>query len=229
MKNITKTLLTTTAITLLFTAPAFAQINEQQETGNRPIQDPGQVKEEVQQQTQNEGEDVQIQIQTQESVQETTGTESATTQDNGRRSRRAREMMSEVAKTAEALLAQGKQFEGGIREEISKVAQRQKEAATRAQEGLEEAEKRTGWRKFLFGPNQDAIEKLRIIKEQNEERAKNLYEIQGEVEDAKARTNIQNMIQNIQEANEALEEEVQDLSSGFSLFGWAVRLFSRLR
>ncbi len=227
MKNITKSLLTTITISLLVAAPAWAQNEEQPETGNKPTEDPGQVKEEVQQQTQNEGEEVQIQIQTQESVQETTGTDSAVAQRAGEKDSRARQMMSEVAKKAEELLEQGKQFQGEFGEEISQVAQRQKEDANRARENLEKAAERTGWKRFLFGPDHEAIEKLRIIKEKNTERAENLYEIQGEVEDAAMKTSIQNMIQNIQNTNNVLDQEIQELTRGFSLFGWTRRFFSR--
>ncbi len=232
MKATIKSLILTAAVILLSASFVEAANTNQQnqtenpeqlqvETPDQTTDSTGRTREEVQQETQNQGENVQIQ--TQESVQEETRT---TTQTENGRAGQAGEMMSDVAKKAEELIAQGEQFEGGIGEEISLLAQRQKESANRAQENLNKAAERGGWRKFLLGPDRDSIEKLEIIKQQNTKRAQQFHEISGEVEDAAIRTNIQDTIQNIQDANDVLGQRIQELDHGFSLFGWAVKLLS---
>lgn len=203
-----------------------------------PPENSGQVKEQVQQETQNEADEIQIQIQTQEEVQEGVeeeedteeATKQATVKESGEKDGKgeqqqiAREKMNEVAKKAGELISQGKQYQGGIGDQINEVARQQRNAVGKAEEKLDKVERRKGLSKFILGPDYKAIDELEKIRQQNEGRIQQLNDLKGELTNETDKQQVDDLVQTVEESNNVLGTRLQEELKSFSLLGWLFRL-----
>lgn len=175
-------------------------------------------------QIQNQQQEQQIQVENQE--QESTGQAKGQPKDLAPRSQAAKEHMSEVAKKVEEILTtQG--AKGGIGEQISQIAQEQKEAQRQTEEELTRLDARPGWLERIIGPNYKAIKNLRQQIEKNQLRIRQLEQLQEKLKNKADQQQIQQTIQALVEQNTALQQLVLAKEKIGSLFGWLFKLFAR--
>ncbi len=185
-----------------------------------------QVQNQNQTSTQNKGEESNLQINTQEQEnlsrsEEVTGTKSASP-----RSSTAIQQMSVVAGKVEELLTTiGAQ--GGIGEEISKVAQSQKNAQTKINNELEKIDKRGNIVKKIIGPDYQALKNMEQLMEQNRLRIQQLEQLKNQVYNYGESTMIQETIQTLTDQNIALADKISLEEKTGSLFGWFFKFFTK--
>lgn len=186
-----------------------------------------QVKNQNQVKTQNEGEDSEIQTNTQEQENlEATEGGQGMPKEFSPRSETALEHMSNVAAQVEALLTT-KTVQGGIGDQIKLIAQKQKEAQQEIQTELGKVDDRGGFAKFLIGPNYQAIKNMQQLMEQNQLRIQELTQLQNQLTNQAAITQVQEMIKALTDQNTALTERINLEEQTGSLFGWLLKLFAK--
>ncbi len=203
MKKIFSLLLVVTLIVLLPTVVLSAKNIEQNQ--NR-----GQI--------QNQKEETELAVENQE--QEKNSKEAAP------RSDKAQEQMSEVAKKVEELLtAEGQ--EGGIGKEISEFAKQQQGAQRAIKENLARLEARQGILKTLFGPDKEALKKLKQQAQQTRLRIKKLEKLQNRVTNDALQTQIKETLSVLKKQNTTLLQQISQEEEKFSFFGWFKKLFAK--
>ncbi|MGI6278586.1 MAG: hypothetical protein ACOYJ8_02145 [Patescibacteria group bacterium] len=167
--------------------------------------------------TQNAGEDSQLNVNTQENLQ--------ADEDSQGRSDIARQNMSSVAQKVEELL-ENEGAQGGIGQQVKTIAQQQKQAQGEIGNQLEKLESRQGLMKRLFGADQKAIKNLKQQIEQNQQRIRELQELQNQVINQAEEAQVQELVQALVSQNTALEEQVQTEEKITGVLGWLLKLFS---
>lgn len=174
---------------------------------------------------QNEGDDVQIQVKSQEQESEVSSKDGEG-KGISSRSENAREHMSVVAAKVEELLT-NRPVKGGIGEQVSKIAQEQKEAQQQIQANFEKIEKRSGIVKFIIGLDFNALKNMQRIIEQNQVRIQELAQLKSQLTNQGDIDKVQEAIQALVDQNVALQDRIdlEERSSG--LFGWIFRFFAK--
>lgn len=140
------------------------------------------------------------------------------------RSETARAHMSEVAKAVEQLIYISYQIENqGLGREIREIARAQNSDEDKAMQALDKAKDRGGVKKFFLGPNYKQLKEIKKVTEQNQERIKTLNRIKPQIENGK-KVNLEDQIQVLEEQNNALQNQVNNLTPGFSLLGWFFKM-----
>jgi len=175
--------------------------------------------------TQNQGEDSQLQVNTQE--QENLGTGQGDGQGEGlqNRNQNAIENMSEVAKQVQQLLQV--RTEGGIGEQVRKIAQEQNQAQTQIQEHLNKLESKGKLARFLTGTDYGAVKNLKQQLEQNQLRIEQLTQLQNQLTNQGDITMVQETIQALISENTSLQERITSEEQTKSMFGWLFRFLSK--
>jgi hypothetical protein len=155
----------------------------------------------------------------------TTQEQEVTQEEKGERSQTARENMSVVAQAVQEFLAQD--MEGGIGQQVREVTQAQKQAQTQIETEFAKMESRMGFVKSLFGPDFKAIKNLNQQVEQNQVRVQELKQLANQTQNQVDQTQLQEMIQVLDQQNTALTERVQAEERVGSIFGWLVKFFNR--
>lgn len=88
---------------------------------------------------------------------------------------------------------------------------------------LDKADDRTSIAKFFIGPNYGQLENAKQTMEQNRLRIQELNRIMAQISNQGTKTELQNQISIFEQQNTSLESQIDDLETGFSLFGWLVR------
>ncbi len=171
--------------------------------------------------TQNEGEETNLQVSTEEKENEgeKIGTKS------GNRSAVAIEHMSEVAKQVHILLET--KGTGGIGEQVRQIAREQNQAQLQVEEHLSKLVNRSTFKLALFGPDYQAIKRLKTVIEENQLRIEKLQELLTQLTNQGDNTAIQETIQALEQENIALQDLVDAGEQTRSMFGWLLRLFIR--
>lgn len=170
-------------------------------------------------QTQNAGEETQIQTQTQLDVQEAAQVYAAQDEVAGSRS-------SEVAKSVESMLTVANRVSNPeIGEQIRVIAKAQNQAEDNANKAIDKANERSGFVKFLIGADFGQIKEVKQIMEQNQERIRELQQIMLQLDNEADKTEIQSQITVLELQNLNLANQLDEESTGFTLFGWLVRWF----
>jgi len=177
--------------------------------------------------TQNAGEESQLQVKTQE--QESQGDSQGgqgTPKDGSPRNEMAQEKMSTVANKVDELLMI-KTTQGGIGEQVKKLAQAQKQAQVEIEGELDKVNGRGNLIKALIGPNYGALKNAEKIMEQNQLRIKELSQLQIQLTSQADITLVQATIQALTEQNTALQDQVVLETQSKSMFGWLFKLFAK--
>jgi hypothetical protein len=143
------------------------------------------------------------------------------------RSEVAYQHMSQVAVTAENLVRFSERVENqGLGSQIREVARLQVESEDRVNQSIDNAQGKNSYLKFMFGPNYDELAKIKKEMEQNRLRIQEMNQILSQIQNEADRTALQSEIATMEEQNTALQEQLNELEDGFSLFGWFSRLIN---
>lgn len=172
-------------------------------------------------QTQNQGTETQIQVQTSEALQEQINESKP---EYSPRSEQAQSRMSAVAKAAEYLIRVAERVENkGIGDQIRTIARTQSENCDQINESIDRAQERTSFAKFFVGTNYTELKNIQGLMEQNRLKIQELEQIMVQIENSSDATEISAQIAVLQNLQTSLQNQVKELTSGFSLFGWLNR------
>lgn len=116
--------------------------------------------------------------------------------------------------------------EGGIGQQVKVVAQAQNESQAKVDTAVSAVDDRSGFVKFLIGPNYGQLNNIKTEISANENRIQVLTQVMNEVQDANAKAVLQEQINNLQQQNSQLQNFVNSNESKPSMLGWLIRLFS---
>lgn len=171
-------------------------------------------------QIQNQGEDAQIQTNTQEQESKNT-TKSASP-----RSETAKENMSTVSQKVEELLTTQTE-KGGIGEQVSQIAQEQKQAQTQIQAHLNKLESKGKLARLLTGTDYGVVKNLKAQLVQNQLRIEQLTQLQNQLINQGDIAMVQETIQALIQENTSLQEKIIEEEQTKSLLGWLFRFLAK--
>lgn len=138
------------------------------------------------------------------------------------------ERRSRVATAVQELLSL-QVSDPGIGTEVREIAQAQNEAVERIEQQLQAVENRGAILRVLFGADRAGLEQAKALIQQNTQRVNRLERLRSELvtQDPATAEEIQQKIQALQQVNAEFDQTVVRSEGGFSVFGWALRLFGR--
>lgn len=137
---------------------------------------------------------------------------------------KAAEHKSIVANAVKALIESSYQMQNnGIGDQIRTIAQTQSQNQDKIGQSIDTADKRSGFAKFFIGSNYKELKVARIATEQNQLQIKELVTLMDQVENESDKVALANQVITLQDQQIKLKDQLNDLSSGFSLFGWIAR------
>jgi hypothetical protein len=140
----------------------------------------------------------------------------------------ARSRRSKVATAAEELIRASMQISNsGVGDQIRTIAQTQNEYQDEINRSIDNSENRSAFARFFIGPNYTELKNIQRIMEQNRLQIRVLEQLRLQLQNEGEETNIQSQISVLQEQNIALENELDNLDDGFSLFGWISRWLAK--
>lgn len=220
-----------TVFTVLFiSSSVYAAKNETGQGSGQAGQDASagnQVQNQNQVETQNQGEETQlnINIQEQESLGENKDSQGVVKNESPR-SDTAKNNMSIVSQKVEELLTTQTE-KGGIGEQVSQIAQEQKQAQDKIQTELGKVDSRKGLLKSLMGPDYQALKNMQKQMEQNQLRIQQLEQLQNQLTNQGDITMVKETIQALIEQNTALQDRITLEEKSGSLLGWFFKLFAK--
>ena len=113
-----------------------------------------------------------------------------------------------------------------IGSQIRTMAQNQIKSEDTANQALEKAQTRSNFAKFFIGANYTQLKTVKQEMEQNQLRIQEFQQICNQISNSADQTELQNQIQILEEQNTALQNQLDSEESGFSLFGWLIRLIN---
>lgn len=138
------------------------------------------------------------------------------------------ERRSRVASAVQELLTLRTSNEG-IGVQVRDIAQAQNEDVAKLEEKLQAVQKRGVVLRVLFGPDRAGLAEAKSLIQQNSQRVERLERLRSELttQDPESAQKLQQQIQELQQVNADFNQTVVQSEQGFSLFGWALRLFGR--
>lgn len=162
------------------------------------------------------------QVRTQEQLQTNQGQVSNQVQSNSNNQQRR----SAVANAVQEML-QVAERNTGIGEQIRVIAQNQNRNQEDIEESLARVQKRSAIAKAIMGPNYSEINKAQELLNQNRSQIQQMEEIRNQVVSEEDKQVLNEQIQLISNANEEIEDLLDDSKKGFSLLGWMFKIFNR--
>lgn len=133
--------------------------------------------------------------------------------------------MSQVGNAVQEMLQMAEQ-NAGVDQQLRNAAQVQMQTQEQLEANLEQVQSRSGLAEFFIGPNYNAINAARELLEQNREQIRELNEVKNQLMNQAEQQNLAEQIQIIEQANQEVENSLEDSQKGFSLLGWLFRLFA---
>ena len=172
-------------------------------------------------QTQNQGQESQLQVQTSTELQAKINDSKPT---YSPRSEQAKSRMSTVATAAENLVRVAERVENrGIGDQIRVIARTQSENCDKINENIDKVQKRSAFSYFFVGANYSAIKNIQGVMDENQLQIKELEKLMADVTNEGDKTELQNEIDVLVEQQTTLRDQLHEMTSGFSLFGWLNR------
>jgi hypothetical protein len=115
-----------------------------------------------------------------------------------------------------------------VAEEINKVAQDllSENEIKKAEDAIEQIEKRPGWQKILFGAGYKNLGQLRSTTVRNRNIIRKLNQAKEQVKNEGTAQQLQEHISTLQQEQTRLETVLNENEDAFSLFGWVSKLFA---
>ena len=203
-----------------------------------------QVQANEQTQTQNEnngsqqGNGIQTQQQTQEQLQDGTGdqVQQQTQQGNQNQIQQqnqqsqgiqtSEQRRSQVANAVQEMLQVADRNEE-IGQQVKVVAQAQNENSEKLEASLQKIQNRNSFVRFLIGVDYKEINSAEQVLTQNQEQITQLNQIKTQLENQADQDTLTQQIQLLEQANQEIQNSLDSSQKGFSLLGWAFKLFSK--
>ncbi|MCK4918329.1 MAG: hypothetical protein KAS02_00895 [Candidatus Pacebacteria bacterium] len=115
----------------------------------------------------------------------------------------------------------------GLGTQIRTLAQNQNENQNQMEDALQAAQQRSGFAKFLIGPNYGQLKDVEERLENHNQNLEELKELRNQIQISSDQVLLDQQIQTMEEIKVELEEAVGEEQRGFSLFGWLNRLIVR--
>lgn len=131
----------------------------------------------------------------------------------------AEQRRSKVANAVQAML-QVADREQGVGEQIRVVAQSQNQNQNQIEANMETIKNRGRLRKFFFGPDYKNLNKVEDNLADMADKIQQLKDLAGEIDDSTNAAKLQDQIKALEEVKSSWEQEAQEATKGFSLFGW---------
>lgn len=160
------------------------------------------------------------QVQEQERSKDQTGDQLK----NQEKSAVAEQRRSQVASAVQEML-QVADRSGGIGEQVRVVAQAQNQNQEKLEASLEKVQSRSALLKFFIGPNYGEISNAEKVLAQNQEQISQLNELKSQVANQGDQQKLTEQIQVLEQANSQISASLGEAQKGFSLLGWAFKLF----
>jgi len=136
----------------------------------------------------------------------------------------AQTRMSEVAKAAEYLVRVAERVENtGIGDQIRTIARTQSENYDIINKGVDKIQTRSSFAYFFAGANFSELKNIQGLMEQNKTQVQELEQLMSQLTVDADKLEIANQIIVLQNQQTQLRDQINELSSGFSLFGWLNR------
>lgn len=113
-----------------------------------------------------------------------------------------------------------------VKSRLTQMASEQLVNSSLIEEKIAKAQSRASFVRFLIGPDYYALKEVKKIMEQNQIRIRELEMLQLSLENEAEISALQTCIQNLESVNLMLDNQLQEQTKGFSLFGWLTRWFS---
>jgi hypothetical protein len=177
----------------------------------------------TQTQTNNAGTGTQIQTQTATEAQIRLKVQETAPKYNPTNGKSA-EHKSVVANAVQALIQTSYQLENvGLGDQIRTIAQTQSQNQDKIGQAIDNADKRTSFAKFFIGANYKELTTAKTAMEQNKTQIQELETLMAQVTNEGDKLELANQIIVLQNEQIELRDQLNDSSSGFSLFGWLNR------
>ncbi len=131
---------------------------------------------------------------------------------------------SRVANAVQTMLQISENNEG-IGQQIRVIAQNQNKEMEEIEESLQGVKQRSKFLRFLIGPKYGQIDSIEERLEANSGRLEELKQLKDELSEEDAQL-LDLQIKAMEEVKEELQSELNLEESGFTLFGWLVKLFN---
>ncbi|KUK66024.1 MAG: transmembrane(s)protein [Parcubacteria bacterium 34_609] len=133
---------------------------------------------------------------------------------------------SRVANAVQEMLQVAERNEG-ISGQIRVIAQNQNQNQERIEKSIQKIQKRNSLTSFFAGPDYREIDKAKEIASQNNQQIEKLNQLKDQVVDSNDQQQLIEQIESLKQANLEVEDYLQELQKGFSLFGWLFKLISK--
>lgn len=137
----------------------------------------------------------------------------------------AKEYKNEVAQFVHNLKEIG-DIEGGIGQQVRVVAQAQNDSEDEVENSIKDIDDRSDFVEFLIGPKYGSIAGVKTAIIENQTRIKVLTDLMNQLTDPAVKVVLQDQITILNQQNANLQKFVAESESGFSMFGWLMRLFA---
>ena len=135
---------------------------------------------------------------------------------------------SAVANAAAELIRTASQISNkGIGDQIRLVAQTQTKNQDKIGESIDKVETRSGFAKFFIGANYKELGIAKSALAENQSQIQELQQIMTELSTDAEKVAIADQIIALQQTQLELKDQIGELSSGFSLFGWINRWYNK--
>ncbi|OGC54858.1 hypothetical protein A2425_01810 [candidate division WWE3 bacterium RIFOXYC1_FULL_42_17] len=114
-----------------------------------------------------------------------------------------------------------------LKGELENFVESQKDLQEESTEQFKRISERDGVIKFLVGPNLESIRKLQEIIEANTRMLEQIQQVRNEALTPEEQQALDALSGSIENQNTIINNQLSAQESGFSLFGWLARLFSR--
>lgn len=168
---------------------------------------------ENQNQAQNQGEDSQLQNQAQ------TETKSGASEMGVQRRSKVATAVQEMLQIADR--------NDGIGQQVREIAQAQNQEFAGAEASLTRAQERSGFARFFIGPNYGEINSAEKRMENIQTKIQELNQLKNQLSNSGDQQLLEQHIQNLEQVKTELQSQLQEEQKGFSLLGWAFRLFAK--
>ena len=134
------------------------------------------------------------------------------------------EHRSVVATAVQSLIQASYQIENkGLGDQVRLIAQTQSQNQDKIGQAIDNADKRSDLAKFFIGANYKELKEAKTAMEQNRTQIQALEKIMAQIEDEGDSLEIANQIIVLQNTQLELKEQLDNLTSRFSFFGWIAR------
>jgi len=116
---------------------------------------------------------------------------------------------------------------GGVGKEVRVIAQNQLKHQESLEGALKEVEGRKGFASFLIGPKYKEVNKAKALLDQNIVQIRELNQLKNKLNTQADKDILVEQISFLEQLSEQARERINGSENKFSLFGWAVKLFTK--